>query len=161
MRARVPIRRDAPLYAEGLRTAVRQNSTAYGFSIMVTASFGVLAAFDPHLRVWECFLFAVGAAAGFPLVLVAATKGFRERTFDADRPEVLVVAALLNVSSVLAGVGTAALVAWPGSGGWYAWLFAPVAGSVVYLLVNGFEYTVAEQEEDPDCAQAKERGSAD
>ena len=59
----------------------------------------------------------------------------------------MLVASLLSLSSVLGGVGAAALVAWA-AGGWAAWLFAPFAGGVAFLLVNGLEYAVAEVEEE-------------
>lgn len=134
-------------YREGIRTAARENATAYGYSIMVTSSFGVLAAMEPNPPLWAYFLFAFGAALGFPLVILPATKGWRELSFDAERTSVLLFAAVINVTSVLIGVGAAALVAWPTSG-WAAWLTAPIAASALYLLVNGVEYAVAEEEED-------------
>jgi hypothetical protein len=135
------------LYREGIRTAARENATAYGYSIMITSSFGLVAALDPRPPVWAYFLFAAGAGTGFPLVLLAATKGFRELSFDAERSSVLVFAALINVASILAGVGGAGLVAWP-IDGWAAWTVAPVVATSCYLLVNGLEYAVAEEEEE-------------
>jgi MFS family permease len=135
------------LYLEGLRTSVRVNATAYGYSIMITSSFGIVAALAPDPPTWAYFLFALGASAGFPLVLATATKGFRDQSFEAERTDVLVFAAVLNVASVLAGVGAAALVAWPASG-WVAWLAAPIAATVAYLVVNGLEYMIAEREEE-------------
>lgn len=134
------------LYREGVRTASRENATAYGYSIMVTSSFGVVYSLEPDPGLWAYFAFAAGAALGFPLVVGVATKGWREVTFDAERTEVLIFASAINVASVLGGVGAAALVAWA-AGQWAAWTFAPLAATCVYLAAQGIEYAVAEEEE--------------
>ncbi len=151
---------DLGLYAEGLRTAARQNSVAYGYSIMITASFGAIVSQEPRPRVWECFLFAAGAVLGFTLVLLVATRGFRQKSFDADRPEVLVVAALLNLASVASGVGAASLVAWLADG-WWVWLVGALGASLAYEVVNGLEYMAAEREEEPRRAEEHEQESED
>jgi hypothetical protein len=47
---------------------------------------------------------------------------------------------------VLAGIRAASFVAWLDEG-WYSWLTAAVAATVVYLAANGLEYAVAEEGE--------------
>ena len=138
--------RRGALYAEGLRTSVRTNATAYGFSIMITSSFGVVAAESARAAPGDIFLFAFGAVAGFGAVQLAATRGFHVENAAAERTSVLLVAALLSIVSVLAGVAVAAFVAWLGSG-WYVWLVAPFAGTATFLLVNGAEFAAAREEE--------------
>ena len=138
--------RRGELYAQGLRTSVRTNATAYGFSIMITASFGVTTVLQPKPGAGDIFLFALGAVAGFAAVQLGATRGFHVENVGAERTSVLLIAGLLSVVSVQAGVGAAALVAWLG-GGWYVWVAAPFAASAAFLLVNGAEFALAEQEE--------------
>jgi MFS family permease len=113
---------------------------------MITSAFGVVAALEDDPSAWAYFLYGVGGAWGFPLVILIATMGLRERSVEAEGTEILVVAAFLNVVSVLAGIGSAALVAWLAEG-WYSWFFAAGAATVVYLGANGLEYTIAEERE--------------
>ena len=135
------------LYTEGLRTSVRTNATAYGFSIMITASFGVTTVLEVRPVAGDIFLFAFGAVAGFAAVQLGATRGFHAEETGGDRTSVLLIAALLSIASVQAGVGAAALVAWLGAG-WYVWVTAPFAASAAFLLVNGAEFALAEEEEE-------------
>jgi heme/copper-type cytochrome/quinol oxidase subunit 3 len=136
------------VYRHGLLTSVRENATAYGYSIMITSSFGVVAAFEGTSGAWWVYaLYALGATIGFGLVMAPATIGVADAPPEVERTEVLLVAVLLNSASVLAGVGVAALVVRLVDG-WIAWLVAPLAASVAYLVVNGLEYSIAEAEED-------------
>jgi hypothetical protein len=131
-------------YAEGVRTSALENAAAYGYSIMITSAFGVVAALEDDPSAWAYFLYGVGGAWGFPLVIVGATKALREHSVEAEGTEILMVAAFLNAISVLAGIGSAAFVAWIAEG-LYSWLLAAGAATVVYLAANGLEYAIAEE----------------
>jgi hypothetical protein len=128
------------IFAEGLHGSVRENETAYGFSIMITATFGVLSALDASPSPSEVFLFAFAAVAGF--TTVSALAHFTRAGSEAEGTQVLLVASFLNFASVLAGVGAAALVSWAGHG-WAVWTAGPFAGSVAYMVVNALEYAIA------------------
>lgn len=114
---------------------------------MITATFAVVSGLNGSPAVWDVFFFAFAAVAGFTLVLGVSTSGFREKTSEAERTGVLIVAAAFNFVSVLSGLGVGTLVAWVGHG-WAVWLAAPAAAAATYLLANGLEYAVAEEEED-------------
>lgn len=134
------------LYAQGLGASVHENAPAFGFSVMITASFGAVAALSARPEVGEIFLFAFGAVAGFTAVALASRLADDGEEGELERVDVVVVASLLNVLSVLAAVGAAAGVAWLG-GGWWPWLAAPLAATATYALANGLEYAVAREEE--------------
>jgi len=134
-------------YTEGLRTSIRNNAPAYGFSIMITATFGVATALVGTPRPWEVFLYATGALVAFVCVESVATFGFRAESTEGDRTEMLFLAAALNSISVLGGVGAGAFVPWLLTG-WPAWLCSSLLATVVFLLLNGIEFTLAAEEEE-------------
>jgi hypothetical protein len=133
-------------YANGIRDAARENAPAFGFSIMITSVFGVLATLDGTPGAGEVFLFAPGATLGFALTLLLARLGTSDEEMEVERTDVILLAALLNLGSVVAGLSAAALLALV-LGGWLVWLVAPAAAGCVYVLVSGVEFTIAEEAE--------------
>ena len=127
-----------------MRSSVRQNAPAYGFSIMITSAFGITSTLQPSPATWVVPLFALGAVGGFVLVDLAATHALRDDSADGERSSVQLLVAALNVLSILAGVGSAALVAWA-LGGWAAWIVSAACASAAFTLVNGLEYVLAEE----------------
>ena len=128
-------------YAQGVRTGVRNNSTAYGFSVLITASFGALNALVGAPGIPQLFLFVAGAGLGFVLIEAAASHGFKD-AIRGDRREVVVIGSAINLISISSALGAAVLVGylWPW---WVAWLAAPLLATVVYLGVNGLEMALA------------------
>jgi hypothetical protein len=61
-------RRVSANYLRGLYTSARGNAAAYGYSVTITASFGILSAVVSTPRVVEIFAFAGGAVLAFALV---------------------------------------------------------------------------------------------
>lgn len=133
-------------YARGLYTAVTTNSAAYGYSVVITASFGVLAVLDGAPAVGEIFLFIGGAAVAFTSVEAAASRGFR-KTERAEPSWVVLVGTAFNFFSMSLALGAATLVAHL-VGGWPAWAVGPLVATIVYMLVVGFEMALAERVED-------------
>lgn len=129
----------------GMRTSVRNNSAAYGYSVTITATFGAVTALTRKPNVPDIFLFLGGAAAAFTLVELLASKGFKV-TDHSEPEEVILVAASFNVFSIASGVAGGCLAAWLLSR-WIAWLIGPFAATVVYLFVVGVELAVAERAE--------------
>lgn len=125
----------------GVRTAVRNNVSAYGFSVMITASFGVLAAIAGPPSAGEAYLFVAGAVSGVTIVEGIASRGFRVR-IRGEPSEVVALGAAFGFISAGLGVGAAAL-----SGelvaGWPVWLLGPLVASSVYVLGSGFEMALA------------------
>jgi hypothetical protein len=134
-------------YAHGLRAAVRFNAQAFGFSIVVTSAFGIVAAFEGTPSVGETYAFMSGAVLGFVAVLAVATLGFTRTAMEAERTEILAVATALALGSTASGLGAATLVV-HFLGGLLAWGLAPFAGSAAFLLVLGLEFAVVEEVED-------------
>lgn len=148
-------KRDIVEMAErGVRTSVRNNVAAYGFSVMITAAFGVITATLGSPRVGEVFLYAAGAVGGVTVVEGAVSRGFRMR-MRGEPSEVVALGASFSFISVGLAVGAAALVATILSG-WLAWLLGPALASIVYVLGSGIEMALAHaaqkrrEEEDPD-----------
>ncbi len=139
-------RRPGPSYRSGLGASTRENAGAFAFSIMITSAFGAVSALEPHPRVWEMFLYAAGAVAGFSVVAAVGAR-LHDPDAEPERTNVVVLASALGFFSVLVGVGAAALAAWllPG---WLAWPVGAFGASIGFLLANGIEYAVAEHTEE-------------
>ena len=124
-------------YLRGLGISTRNNALAYGFSISVTATFGVLQYLAGPASVGRIMLFVVGSALPFPVLNAVVTRGFRQRV-EREPPLVVAVGTSLSLVSIAAAVGLAALLAWA-LRGWGAWLAASFAAAVVYLLASAAE----------------------
>ncbi len=125
-------------YARGLRASVRNNTSAYGYSVMISASGVILSSLWGTPNVGDVFAFAGGAIAAFALVEAFIICGFRHNVED----EPSQVKALGNSISIFY-VGLALVVGWllPGH---VAWLLGSFLATVAYLLVFGLELRMAE-----------------
>ncbi len=128
-------------YGRELQASLRNNSSAYGFSIMITASFGMLVQALGEPSVTDVFLFAAGGVAAFSVLEAAATAGFRHRT-HAERPDVVALGSAFSFLSVGAGVGIAALAGHLLTTG-VAWPLGSFAASCTYLLIVAAEMLLA------------------
>jgi hypothetical protein len=139
----VLVRRE--LLVHGLRVAILNNATAYGFSVMITTVFVATQTLLAAPQLGELFLFAGGTTIAFAAVEAVATSGFRVRTRP-DRSDVVAVGtALATVSVLLAlavGAGLASLV-----GGWFGWFLAPFGATVTYSAASGVEMALAHREQ--------------
>lgn len=132
--------RAVDLFSRGVRTALRNNATAYGFSISITAAYGLVSGTRPSAPALETIAFAVGAS--FAFLLIGAT--FLTRSRRGSLPEggqVATISGGIDLLSILAAVATAyglsripGFAAWPLTG----------AGTVIsYLLVSGLDVLLA------------------
>ncbi len=64
-------------YRRGLLTSIRNNAAAYGYSVMITSSYGVLSTQLGTPPVFMTLLFALGATVAFLLVEVGSARGLR------------------------------------------------------------------------------------
>jgi hypothetical protein len=128
-------------YLQGLGATLRHNQVAYAFSVMATATFGVLAKEDGSPGVPECFLFIAGAGAGFAIINVLVTRAFTQELAD-EPSHVVALATALSFFSTGGALGAATLVAWLGHG-WFPWIVAPFAGTVVFIASAGAEMGIA------------------
>lgn len=143
-------------YRQGLGAALRHNQVAYAYSVTATATFGVLAKERGTPDVVECFLFIAGAGVTFALVNILVTKGFSEELAD-EPSHVVSLAITLSFFSTGAGLGVGTLVAWLGDG-WYPWLLAPLASSLVFIAGAGAEMGLAGWHHDAGGVERRKRG---
>ncbi len=125
----------------GLQTSVVDNSSAFGFSITITASFGMLNRLHGQPGVGEIFGFALAAVAAFTVLQAVASSGFRTRPGTAPR-EVVMLGTALNVASVGLGVGAATLTGLTLDSS-VAWPLGAFLAAFVYILAEALELTLA------------------
>jgi hypothetical protein len=144
--------------ATAISTSTFGNATAFGFSITITGSFGVLQTIIGSPTVVQVLLFAVCAALVVGVLEGAVTRGFRERV-GAAPPEVAMLGTAQDFISVGLGIGAAA-----GSaaliGGGAAWPAGGALGTLVFLLAESAETLLAEwiqkRRGDPEAEQEKD-----
>jgi hypothetical protein len=128
-------------YARGLRSAARNNASAYGYSVTITATFGILV--TGTTTVLEIFAFAGGAVLAYALVDAVASGGFRHGPRDEEPSEVTALGSSVSFVSVGAALAVA-LVAAQLVGGWAAWPLGAFSATVAYLLLLALEIGLAE-----------------
>jgi hypothetical protein len=130
-------------YERGLRTSVRTNGGAYGYSVMITASFGVLSATAKSPSVGQIFLFVLGAVLAFLLVEASVSRGFRVR-LRGEPSEVVALGSAFAFVSVGGGVGIATLAGELLSPD-LAWPLGSLLATAAYLVLVGIELAFAER----------------
>lgn len=135
--------RSSSTVVRGLRSTVGRESTTFGFSILVTVSFGMLQVTEGSPDVGTIFLFATGAVLSFTLLEAVLSRGFR-RPMPQHRSNVLALGTSLNLVSVLGGLGATwlagTLLSHPA-----VWALAPFLAGVVYLLLESLETALGER----------------
>ncbi len=138
----------APWYREflrGLSTAVSGNAQAFGFSITITATYGVISRAQGNPSLPEVFGFALSAVAAFSLLnLVVAALLVRGRPRK-DPERVVLVATATDFLAVGLGIAAAAGLQ-SALGGWLAWALAPFGAALVYVLVQALEMIIGLQQ---------------
>ncbi|MQA15175.1 MAG: hypothetical protein GEV09_13690 [Pseudonocardiaceae bacterium] len=139
--AEVEAQRAVHVYGSGVRTTLRQNATAYGFSISITAAFGLVTSSHQQASFpLQSVLFAGGAVVAFLLVELVASRLFK-RGGRTEPESVVMISGAVDALSVLASLGAAsALSQLPGIASWPLTGFAV---TLVYLLVGGLDVLVA------------------
>ncbi|AXK35644.1 hypothetical protein DVA86_26410 [Streptomyces armeniacus] len=131
--------RSLETYARGVRTALRDNATAYGFSISVTAAYG-LAGTGGAPTAFETVCFALAAALAFFLVSLVFLALFRHQRLS-EGEQVLTLSGGIDVLSVVAAVCTA--YGCSHLPGFAVWPVTGLATVVVYLLAGGLDVVLA------------------
>lgn len=138
----------------GLQTAIVDNSTAFGFSVTMTASYGALNQVAGSPSLVDIALFAVCAAGAFTVLQAVTTRGFRRRPGTVPR-EVIMLGTALDMVSVVLGLG-AAIVAGLLLPATVAWSAGAFAAAMVFALSQALELMIAARVErrmgDPDSA---------
>jgi uncharacterized membrane protein len=127
----------------GLRSTVGRESTTFGFSILITVTFGLLQTTEGSADVPRIFLYAIGAVMSFTVLEGILSGGFR-RQMPQHRTQTLALGTSLNLVSVLVGMGAALLLA-QGMAHIALWALAPFVAGVAYLLTESAETALAER----------------
>lgn len=135
------------LYVQELRLSLRNNSGAYGYSVMITSVLAVLTALQRAPGVGQVFLFLFGAVVSFATIQFAATRGFRRSLAEQESTTVVALGGSLGIVSISVAVGAAALagLVLPELISWPAGSFV---GSTLYLLLTALEMSTARRIEE-------------
>lgn len=118
------------------------NAQAFGFSITVTVTFGVVSSAQPDPSLTDLFAFAMAAVAAFSLLnLVVAYLLTRQQ--DVPEPtRVLLVATATDLLAVAGAVFAAVVVRWL-CRGVATWILAPFCAGLIYVFVQAVELAVS------------------
>lgn len=135
-----PLRGGAQVYGRGVRTALRNNATAYGFSISITTAYGLVSATGAAPTAPATLSFAAGSAIAFVLVggfAVAATPSGSL----AETGRVVTISGIVDLLSVAAAVAAAYGLSRVPT--FWAWPLTGAGVAAVYLLVGGLDVLIA------------------
>lgn len=129
--------------ARSLRSTVGRESTTFGFSILVTVTFGMVQSTQGPPNTLQIFVYAVGAVMSFTFLEGVLSRGFR-RPMPQHATQTLTLGTSLNVLSVVAALAAAWGFA-EATRGLVAWSGAPLVAGLVYLLLESLEESLAER----------------
>ncbi len=129
------------LFERGVDTATRNNVTAYGYSVSITAAFALLQTSRSDTGVLEIFVFATGAVIAFALIAAVASGFFQEELED-QPSNVKSLAGALSFFSVGLALGVAYVVGIVIQGT-VAWSISAFSTTIVYVFAVGLELAVA------------------
>lgn len=124
------------------RSTIREESTAFGFSIMITTTFAAVQRQHGSPGAVDLMLFALAAVAAFTVLEGLASRGFRK-----PLPSHESTVATLGTAMNFVSVGLAALVALAVSDlvtSDAAWPIAAAAAVTAYLFAETVEIVIAE-----------------
>lgn len=136
---RVP---DRATYRRSLQTAIRKNSSAFAYSVVITSSLAAISSVEGSPVAGEILLFAVGAVISFTVLDILATEGFR-RTLTSEPPEVIAHASSVSFASVGLGIGAAIGSAYL-LGAPLAWGIGSFTASTAFILTTAIELSIAD-----------------
>lgn len=129
-------------YLQGLKVATSGNAQAFGFSILITVSYGIAAAATPAPSFTEQIAFAIAAVAAFSFLNLLVAYLARGEPGDLHNKRILLVAAATDFVAVGAGVCVAFGVSRVAAG-LAAWTLIPFCAGLTYLLVQAIELALA------------------
>jgi hypothetical protein len=129
------------LFERGVDTATRNNVTAYGYSVTITAAFALLQTSRIDTGAAQIFAFAAGAVVAFA-VIAALASGFFQEELEDQPSNVKSLAGALSFFSVGLALGVAYVVGILLQG-LAAWPVSAFLTTVVYVASVGLELAVA------------------
>lgn len=137
------------LYLHGLGVAVRGNAQAFGFSILITVSYGIVSASTDKPTSLELVGFALSAVAAFSLMNVMVALLKKIRPDDHEHSRVLLVATATDFLAVGAGLGVAFVIV-ALAADWLRWLLTPFLAGITYSLIQALEISLTRKSADSD-----------
>ena len=132
--------REIVIYGRGVRTALRNNATAYGFSISITAAYGLVSGAHKQITALSTISFAIGAVLGFLLVGGLFVGFFRRGSLD-EGGQVLTIGGAVDIIAVTAAVAVAfGLSRVPG---FFGWPLTGLGAVSAYLVTGGLDVVIA------------------
>lgn len=138
---------------QGLNASVRGNAQAFGFSITVTVTFGVISQLEVHPHLLDLFLFAVAGVAAFTLLNLVVVLRRGDAINDGAGERATLLGTATDFLAVGAAVG-AAIAVGELLDGTLVWLLAPFVAGVIYVLVQAVELAVGREESPGDDAES-------
>jgi len=124
----------------GIRTALRNNATAYGFSITITVCYGMVSGKDNLTNPFEAISFGLGAALGFVCFGALAVLIFRGGRIS-ESGQVATFSGVIDFlavsGAILIGFGLSRI------NGFWAWPATGAGAAISYLLIGGLDILVA------------------
>lgn len=132
--------RGIELFGRGVRTALRTNATAYGFSISITSAYGMANGASGTASAGETVLFAAGAALAFVLIGVAFVANVPVGALR-ESGQVATISGAVDLLSITATVAAAfGLTRIPGT---LVWPLTGLGTVGTYLVVGGMDVLIA------------------
>jgi hypothetical protein len=130
-------------YLRGLKTSVLNNTVAYGYSITITVSYGVLNVLEDTPNLWDIIGFGSGAVLAFTLVEVFVYFGFRHELAE-EPTEVVVLGSAFSFLSIGLALAATLCVGWLLNGA-ASWLVGSFLATNVYIGFLALEMSVADR----------------
>lgn len=130
------------LYLHGLSVSVCGNAQAFGFSILITVSYGIVSAASTTTpSAGDLIGFALSGVAAFSIMNLAVAWLKTINAENVENTEVVLIATASDFLAVGAGLG-AAFAAVALVNGLARWVLAPFAAGLAYGLVQALEIAV-------------------
>lgn len=128
----------------GLNASVSDNAQAFGFSITITVSFGVVSVIHPGPSLPDLVGFALAAVAAFSLLNLVVARLVRSDVDVNASTRAMLIGTATDFVAVAAAVGAAIGIS-EGVHGWIVWELAPFGAALLYVFVQAIELAVGQR----------------
>lgn len=128
-------------------TAASGNAKTFGFSILITVSYGILARSAPAPSIGQQFGFVMAERCGVCLLNPMVAYLTRREAIAPESQRVVLVATATDFVAVGVGLGAAYGIDLL-LGGWAAWLVTPLVPGSTYILVQTLELVLGRMDID-------------
>jgi hypothetical protein len=126
----------------GFHASATNNAAAYGYSVTITATFGVLSTTRGTPGVMQILAFVAGAVLAFAVVEAVASGGYRHE-MEEEPSSIRALGSSISVFSVGGALGLVFALTWL-VGGVAVWPLRSFLATVSYLLAFALEITIAD-----------------